>query len=62
MTRSFAFMMAGQPVAALQMNYLGPFVFAVFASQVPYRLWVLFQVARRAYSAGDARARRTGLP
>lgn len=46
MTRSFAFMMAGQPIQAFHMNYLGPLLFVGFASQVPYRLWVLAKAMR----------------
>ena len=53
LTRSFVFMGHGQPLAAFAMNKLGPFLFLVVASQIPYRLW---RIARRS----SDRTRRAG--
>jgi len=39
MTRSFVFMGHGQPLAAWDMNKIGPFLFLAIASQIPYRAW-----------------------
>lgn len=51
LTRSFAFMARGDVVSAFQMNWLGPFLFAAFATQPPYRLY---------RAAQDLLARRNG--
>ena len=55
LTRSFTFMAHGDPIGAFQMNYLGPFLFTIFATQPPYR----------AYTIGRellARRRAPGIP
>ncbi|MCB9677898.1 MAG: DUF2752 domain-containing protein [Alphaproteobacteria bacterium] len=41
LTRSFAFMAHGDVISAFQMNWLGPFLFTAFATQPPYRAWVI---------------------
>lgn len=53
LTRSFAFMAHGQIVDAFQMNWIGPVLFAAFATQPPYRLYTAARdlYARRAPSA-----------
>ena len=43
LTRSFTFMAHGQVGAAFQMNLMGPFLFALVASQVPWRSWALYK-------------------
>ena len=41
LTRSFAFMARGDVFAAWNMNWLGPILFAGFATQPPYRAYVI---------------------
>ncbi len=53
MTRSFVFMAHGAVFDAFRMHALGPFVFALVLSQVPWRLTRLVRgSARRRASAG----------
>ena len=46
LTRSFAYMGHLQPLASFQMHKLGPFLWVVVVSQVPYRGWKLWRAAR----------------
>jgi hypothetical protein len=41
LTRSFVFLAHGRPLEGLFMNPMGPFLFAIVAFQLPYRLWRL---------------------
>lgn len=41
MTRSFVYMGHFDPVMAFSMNKLGPFLFLLFATQPPYRAYVI---------------------
>jgi hypothetical protein len=43
LTRSFVFAAHGQIGAAFGAHLLGPLLFGVVASQVPWRLWRLFE-------------------
>jgi hypothetical protein len=43
LTRSFVFAAHGRIGAAFQAHFLGPLLFGVVASQVPWRLWRLLQ-------------------
>lgn len=54
LTRSFAFMAHFDPVGAFRMNWLGPFLFAGFATQPPYRAYVIAKELLR--------RRRTSMP
>lgn len=58
LTRSFAFMAHGDPVGAFRMNWLGPFLFTGFATQPPYRFYVIGREMLRRWrtrmSMGDA--------
>ena len=42
MTRSFVFMGHGSIAAAWGMNKIGPPLFLLVASQIPYRVWKMF--------------------
>jgi hypothetical protein len=46
MTRSFVFLGHGDVWAALRMNPLGPALFLLVASQVPYRAFRILRLAR----------------
>ena len=46
MTRSFTFLAHGHLLDAFRMNYAGPALFVLIASQPPYRLWKLVQGLR----------------
>lgn len=54
LTRSFAFMGHGQALEAFRMNFLGPPLFVLVASQVPWRLVQLVRRGRRLWVGGDA--------
>ncbi len=43
LTRSFVFMGHGEPSAAWEMNKLGPVMFLLFAVQLPYRTFRIWQ-------------------
>lgn len=43
LTRSFTFMAHGRIAEAFSMNYLGPFLFALVASQIPWRAYALYK-------------------
>jgi hypothetical protein len=47
LTRSFVFMAHGQLLAAFRVHALGPLLFAVVASQVPWRLYRVAATAAR---------------
>ncbi len=47
LTRSFAFMADGQVGLAWEMNHLGPALFLLFASQVPWRTVKALRAHRR---------------
>lgn len=51
MTRSFSFMAHGLLIDAFAVNKLGPFVFLLVASQVPYRAYTLGMGFRQRASA-----------
>jgi len=44
LTRSFAYMGHLQPVASFGMHKLGPFLWVLLVSQVPYRGWKLWRL------------------
>jgi hypothetical protein len=43
LTRSFTFMAHLSPIEALKMNLIGPPLFLMVASQVPWRIWRLWR-------------------
>lgn len=43
LTRSFVFLAHGQPLSAAWMNPMGPPLFLLMLSQIPYRVWRLRQ-------------------
>lgn len=51
LTRSFTFMAHGAFIEAFRMNLMGPVLFTVLASQVPWRLWRLIRRSRGERSA-----------
>ncbi|MEZ4321387.1 MAG: DUF2752 domain-containing protein [Myxococcota bacterium] len=53
LTRSFAFMAHGNVLQAFQMNWIGPVLFVGFATQPPYRAYVIARelLQRRSRSA-----------